>query len=140
MAMFNKEPNKREIEQQVSGTTTHIAKGSVFEGNIESMGNIRVDGVITGNIKCKSKIVMGESALVEGNIISQNAEIAGEVKGLIEVTDLLVLKPTGIVNGDIVANKMVVESGGAFNGQCKMGAIVKEIQFGEQSKSREKTA
>lgn len=139
MAMFNKE-TKREIEQQVSGSTTHIASGTSFEGNIESLGNIRIDGVIVGNVKCKAKIVMGESALVEGNIISQNAEIAGEVRGLIEVTDLLVLKPTGIVNGDIVANKMVVESGGAFNGQCKMGAVIKEIQIGENTKSKERTA
>ncbi len=137
--MFNKE-TKREIEQQVSGSTTHIAKGTTFEGNIESMGNIRVDGVIVGNIKCKAKIVMGESSVVEGNIISQNAEIAGEVKGLIEVTDLLVLKPTGIINGDIIANKMVVESGGAFNGQCKMGAVTKEIQIGENARQKERTA
>lgn len=139
MAMFNKEA-KREIEQQVSGSTTHIASGTSFEGNIESLGNIRIDGVIVGNVKCKAKIVMGESALVEGNVISQNAEIAGEVRGLIEVTDLLVLKPTGIVNGDIVANKMVVESGGAFNGQCKMGAVIKEIQIGENTKPKERTA
>ena len=139
MAMFNKE-TKREIEQQVSGSTTHIAKGTTFEGNIESLGNIRVDGVIVGNVKCKAKIVMGESSVVEGNIISQNAEIAGEVKGLIEVTDLLVLKPTGVINGDIIANKMVVESGGAFNGQCKMGVITKEIQIGEGTKNKERTA
>lgn len=139
MAMFNKE-TKREIEQQVSGSTTHIASGTSFEGNIESLGNIRIDGVIVGNVKCKAKIVMGESALVEGNVISQNAEIAGEVRGLIEVTDLLVLKPTGIINGDIVANKMVVESGGAFNGQCKMGAVIKEIQIGENTKVKERTA
>ncbi len=139
MTMFKKE-TKREIEQQVTGSTTHIAKGTTFEGNVESLGNIRVDGVVVGNIKCKSKIVMGESALVEGNVISQNAEIAGEVKGLIEVTDLLILKPTGVINGDIVANKMVVESGGAFNGQCKMGAIIKEIQIGEAPKAKERTA
>ena len=135
--MFNKE-TKKELEQ-LSNSSTHIAKGTIVEGNIESHGNIRIDGTIIGNVKCKSKVAMGESSIVEGNILSQNAEIAGEVKGLIEIYDLLILKPTGVVNGDIVANKMVVEVGGAFNGQCKMGTVVKEIQLGEQE-PEERTA
>ena len=137
MAMFNKE-SKKELEQ-LSNSSTHIAKGTVIEGNIESHGNIRIDGTVIGNVKCKSKVAMGEASIVEGNILSQNAEIAGEIKGLIEIYDLLILKPTGVVNGDIVANKMVVEVGGAFNGKCKMGTVVKEIQIGEQE-PEERTA
>jgi cytoskeletal protein CcmA (bactofilin family) len=142
MSMFNHKDSKKEMEQ-VSTNSTHIAKGTVIEGNIEAHGNIRIDGKVIGNIKCKSKVAMGESSKVEGNILSQNAEIAGEIKGMIEISELLVLKPTGIVNGDIVANKMVVEVGGAFNGQCKMATVVKEIQIGEPEKfkpAKEKTA
>lgn len=136
--MFNKDGKKE--QEQLSNSSTHIAKGTIVEGNIESHGNVRIDGTVIGNIKCKSKVAMGEASVVEGNILSHNAEIAGEVKGLIEIYDLLVLKATGVVKGDIVANKMVVEVGGAFNGQCKMGTVVKEIQIGEPEKSQPKPA
>jgi cytoskeletal protein CcmA (bactofilin family) len=56
-------------------------KGTTVEGNIETFGNVRIEGKIIGNIKSKSKIALGDSSFVEGNITSQNAEIAGEVKG-----------------------------------------------------------
>lgn len=139
MAIFNNKETKKEMEE-LSNSSTHIAKGTVIEGNIESHGNIRIDGTVIGNIKCKSKVAMGEASMVQGNIYSSNAEIAGEVKGMIEISDMFILKNTGVVNGDIVANKMVVEVGGAFNGQCKMGSVVKEIQIGEERFVQEKTA
>jgi cytoskeletal protein CcmA (bactofilin family) len=53
------------------------------------------------------------------------------VKGRIEVSELLVLKATAVIHGDIVAGKLVVESGAVFNGTCKMGAAVKEIKIAE---------
>ncbi|HEU5146387.1 MAG TPA: polymer-forming cytoskeletal protein, partial [Chryseosolibacter sp.] len=62
---------------------------------------------------------------------AQNADLEGEVKGRIEVAELLVLKATAVIHGDIVAGKLVVESGAVFNGTCKMGALIKEIKSAE---------
>ena len=115
----------------MSSSSTIIAKGAFFEGNLDTHGNLRIEGNITGNVKCKSKVAMGDSSVVSGNIITQNAEIAGTIKGQIEVADLLILKTTAVVEGDIVAGKIIVESGAVFNGKCKMGAIVKDITIGE---------
>ncbi len=137
--MFNKEA-KKEIEQ-LSNSSTIVGKGTVMEGNIETFGNVRIEGKVIGNIKTKSKAAIGDSARIEGTILAQNAEIAGEVKGLVEVSELLVLKSTAIIHGDIVTNKMVVEAGATFNGMCKMGATIKEINIGEQGeRSNERTA
>ena len=138
--MFKNKEAKREIEE-LSNSSTIVGKGAVMEGNIETFGNVRIEGRVIGNIKTKSKAALGESARVEGTILAQNAEIAGEVKGLVEISELLVLKSTAIIHGDIVTNKMVVESGATFNGQCKMGAIIKEIKIGaEGSEAKERTA
>lgn len=132
----NKNKNKKELEE-LSNSSTIIAKGATFEGNIETLGNLRVEGKVIGNIKSKSKVAIGDSAKVEGNILAQNAEIEGEVKGVIEVSDLLILKATSVINGDIITNKMIVESGAAFNGMSKMGAVIKEIQIGERTTTAE---
>jgi cytoskeletal protein CcmA (bactofilin family) len=74
---------------------------------------------------------LGPSSQVHGNITSQNADIEGEVKGKIEIAELLVLKSTAVINGDISTGRLVVEPGAVFNGGCKMGAAVKEIKISE---------
>jgi cytoskeletal protein CcmA (bactofilin family) len=134
--MFNKETSKKEIEQ-ISNSTTTVGKGSLVEGNIETFGNIRVEGKVIGNLKSKSKVVIGDSSNIDGTILAQNAEIAGEVKGLVQVSEVLVLKGTALIHGDIITNKLIIEAGATFNGQCKMGAIIKEIQIGDEQRERE---
>jgi cytoskeletal protein CcmA (bactofilin family) len=129
--MFTAKTTKKEIEE-LSNSSTIVGKGTAMEGNVETFGNIRIEGKVTGSIKTKSKVAIGDSAHIEGTILAQNAEIAGYVKGTVEVSDLLVLKSTAQIHGDIITNKLVVEAGASFNGLCKMGATVKDISIGEQ--------
>lgn len=132
--MFKKEEQK--VAEDLSNSSNTIGKGTTIQGNIETYGNIRVDGRIIGNIITKSKLVLGQSSFVDGNVLAQNAEVLGEVKGKLEVTDLLTLKPSAVVHGDIITNKLVVETGAKFNGGCKMGSAVKEIKIGENGKEK----
>jgi cytoskeletal protein CcmA (bactofilin family) len=55
------------------------------------------------------------------------------VKGKLEISELLVLKATAVINGDIVTGKLVVEPGAIFNGSCRMGATIKEIKIAENN-------
>ena len=103
--MFNKEEKK--VADEISNSSNIIGKGTVLDGSLETYGNIRVEGKVVGNVKTKSKVALGQSSRVEGNILAQNAEVAGEVHGTVEVTDLLLLKPTAVVHGDIITNKLI---------------------------------
>lgn len=133
--MLTSKEQKRAAEE-ISNSSNTIGKGTFLEGNIETYGNIRIEGKVTGNVKSKSKVALGNSSHVQGNIIAQNADIEGEVKGKIEVAELLVLKATAVINGDIVTGKLVVEPGAVFNGGCKMGATIKDIKIGENGLTR----
>lgn len=139
--MFTSKSEKM-TEQDISNSSNIIGKGTIVEGNIESIGNIRIEGKVKGSVKSKSKIALGQSSYIEGNIIAQNAEIAGEVKGVVDVTDQLILKSSAVINGDLITNKLIVEAGARFNGGCKMGVSQKEIKIGEngQFKGAERTA
>lgn len=128
--MFTSKEQKK-VAEEISNSTNTIGKGTVLEGNIETYGNIRIEGKVIGNIKSKSKIALGNSSHVEGNIMAQNADVEGEVKGRIEISEMLILKATAVVHGDIITGKLVVEPGAVFNGSCKMGASVREIKMGE---------
>ncbi len=132
--MFNKSEQKE--TQELSNSSNIIGKGTILEGNIETFGNIRIEGKLVGNLKTKSKAAFGHSSQIDGSVLAQNAEVAGHIKGLVEVTELLVLKPTAVVDGDIVANKLIVEAGAVFNGSCKMGVKTKEIKIGTHENAR----
>ncbi|MCU0383205.1 MAG: polymer-forming cytoskeletal protein [Cyclobacteriaceae bacterium] len=138
--MLNTKEQKRAAEELSSSSNT-IGKGTFLEGNIETYGNIRIEGRIRGDVKSKSKVALGNSSNIEGNITAQNADIEGEVKGKLDIAETLVLKATAVVHGDINTGKLVVEPGAVFNGSCKMGATIKEIKiasengFGQQAKT-----
>jgi cytoskeletal protein CcmA (bactofilin family) len=139
--MFNNKDTKKDLTE-LRDSSNNIGKGTILEGDIQTFGNIRIEGRLTGNVTSKSKVVLSDSSSIDGSILAQNAEVAGEVKGSVEVSELLILRSSATVHGDIMTNKLVVESGATFNGTCKMGAIVKEIKIGdkEEKNRAEKTA
>ena len=129
--MFKDQKSQKGAMDDKASSSNTIGKGTVLAGNLETLGNLRVDGKIVGNVKSKSKVVLGPDSIVEGNVHAQNAEIEGVVDGYVEITDLLILKTTAKIKGDIVTNKMIVESGAQFNGSCRMGDNIKERKLGE---------
>jgi cytoskeletal protein CcmA (bactofilin family) len=116
-----KNTKEDQVSADVLNSNNNIGKGTTFTGNIETPGNIRIEGKIVGDVNSRSKVVVGPTAEIDGNINSQTCEVEGHVKGSIKVQDLLVLKPTCKVEGDIETGKLVVESGANFYGKCKMG-------------------
>ncbi|MEP0986222.1 polymer-forming cytoskeletal protein [Ekhidna sp.] len=135
--MLNK--NQKEVEE-LSNSSNIIGKGTIVNGSIETFGNIRVEGKVVGDIKTKSKAAFGHSSQVDGSVLAQNAEVAGHITGTIEVTEQLVLKATATIDGDIITNKLLVESGATFNGKCKMGVKSKEIKIGKPDETEQPQA
>lgn len=126
--------NKKELKEvAISNSSNIIGKGTSLEGNLNTVGNLRVEGKITGEITTKAKVVLSSTSWIKGGIVAQNAEIGGEVQGTIEVSGLLILKPTAIVQGDIIANKLVFEEGAKFNGKCKMDIQAKQVILESQN-------
>src|SRR6478609_6330087 len=104
-----------------------IGNGTKITGDITSSGDVRIDGTLVGNIVITGKFVLGSNGLVEGNITCTNAEIGGEAKGTVEVSEILALKATAKVSGDIITSKLMIEPGALFTGTCNMGAKVKNM-------------
>ncbi|MBR76726.1 MAG: cell shape determination protein CcmA [Flavobacteriales bacterium] len=117
-----------------------IGQGTSILGDINSNGDIRVDGTLKGSIKTEGKVVLGKEGVVEGDVICQNADISGVIKAKITVSNLLSLKDTAKLKGDIVTNKLSIEPGAEFTGSCSMGAVIREIKNVEQATEKEKTA
>ncbi|MBK7181716.1 MAG: polymer-forming cytoskeletal protein [Bacteroidetes bacterium] len=119
-----------------------IGAGTIIEGDITTNGDMRIDGSLTGSINVKGKLVVGASGMVEGEIICQNADISGTIKGKIGVAELLALKSSSKLTGDIITNKIAIEPGATFSGSCSMGGVIKDIkgERTEKAELAEKTA
>lgn len=117
-----------------------IGLGTQIIGDIISAGDVRIDGTLNGNIKLNGRLVVGPNGKIEGNVICQNADISGEVKGTVEVVEMLALKATAKILGDMITGKLSIEPGAVFTGSCNMGAIVKNINSAGEKSIATKTA
>jgi cytoskeletal protein CcmA (bactofilin family) len=106
----------------VSGAETIIGAGVVAEGNLDSEGDIHIEGTYTGRIKAHGDVALGINAKVKGDIDARNISVAGALKGNIVVEGEASVRETGHVNGDITCISLGVEHGGVFVGRSKMQA------------------
>jgi cytoskeletal protein CcmA (bactofilin family) len=118
---------KIEVEKRstlLSNTNTNglnsLVKGTTVEGDIDSEGDIRIDGTVRGHISCRSKVIVGVNGVIEGKLFCQNATVEGTVRGILNVVDTLTVRSTGNVTGDVVSARLSMEAGASFNVICKM--------------------
>ncbi len=97
-----------------------IAEGMQVNGDLESAGDIRIDGAVNGNIYCKSKVVIIASGKVTGDIEAVNVDVHGTVHGNVSARDLLSLKANCKINGNLATGKLQIEPNATFNGLCTM--------------------
>jgi cytoskeletal protein CcmA (bactofilin family) len=144
--MFEQLKNKgvitRPADSGGNGVINIIGAGTVIEGEIRSNGDVRIDGKIRGSVTSRAKVVIGATGDVEGDVVCQSADVSGSIKGKTTVTEMLFLKSTAKVNGDIFTGKLVVEIGASFSGNCSMGSVIKDMKHVERNTEKlvEKTA
>jgi cytoskeletal protein CcmA (bactofilin family) len=101
-------------------TINLISSGTDITGDIKSNGDIRIDGTLKGNLNTKGKVVIGPTGKVSGEVICKNSEVSGIIEGKITVGQLLNLKASSKILGDISTSKLSIEPGALFTGYCKM--------------------
>ena len=140
--MFSTKDKDMVKPNETNGVVNLIGVGTTISGDITSSGDIRVDGTLKGSISTKGKVVVGTTGIVEGDVVCQNADVSGELKAKVSVSELLSLKSTAKLDGDIITNKLAIEPGANFSGSCSMGAVIKDINNAgkQESKKQEKTA
>jgi len=120
------------VNSFTSNTNTNImdsiAEGTVFTGNITASKGMKINGIVKGSVICNGKVIVGKTGIIEGEIKCLNAEIEGVLKSAITVKELLELKSTANVQGEIITGRLSVEPGASFTGSCKMGGVVKDIK------------
>ena len=109
------------MEQTVNvNEVSRISTGTVIKGEINSPNDIRIDGSFEGKIVSNGRVVVGDKAVISGDVICDNVDFWGRMTGSLFVRDTLTLKDGCTVAGDLHVKRLVVELGARFDGNCKM--------------------
>ena len=114
-----------------------ITDGTTVKGDIIATGDLRLDGVLEGSIQLNGKLVIGDSGVVNGNVLCQNANVIGSVNGNLSVKEFLVLNASARVRGDLLINKLSIEPGAVFSGKCRMIDEVKTQNEAQQAEDEQ---
>lgn len=137
----NKTNTMAKVQENDSNALNIIGQGTEITGEIDSKGDIRIDGILKGNLKVTGKLVLGPTGNIEGDISCKNADVSGKIDGKINVGELLSLKASAKIHGDIIASKIAIEPGAIFTGTCKMDSVgtqssTSNYKFGKKEESK----
>jgi len=97
-----------------------LAPGAKIKGDISSDTDLRLDGIMEGNLITDGKVILGPTSKLIGNISCSNAEISGNVKGNVVAPDQLSLKAASRIDGTVTTSTLIIEAGATLNGTCQM--------------------
>jgi len=98
----------------VATTPSIIGSDVQIEGNIKTVGELQLDGTITGDLACGG-LVMGESGAVKGTITADTVTVRGSVKGEIRARSVR-LEKSAVVEGNVFHESLAVEAGAKLTG------------------------
>ena len=98
-----------------------IGPGMHIVGDCHSTDTVRIEGRLEGSVRAEKAVVVGEGGQVTGDIHTQDAVIAGHVKGALDVDSRLELHATCVVDGEIRAKRIRLDEGGIVNGNVSVG-------------------
>ncbi|MFZ0613341.1 MAG: polymer-forming cytoskeletal protein [Desulfobacterales bacterium] len=109
------------MEIVTSGASMSLVSENIsIEGELIGEENILINGRVTGAIKLKGDIVVGQSGVVEADVEADTVVIQGTVKGNVTARNHLEIQATGKMIGDITARSIDIKEGSTFEGRSRM--------------------
>ncbi len=124
--MFGSSKPKKEdsktnkLSSPSSNALNSLVQGTFIEGKLKATNDIRIDGTIKGELFCDAKVIIGPSGVVEGTIKCQNAVVEGRFDGHLLVKELLNIRETAKVTGEVSYGKLIVQSGAVISGSYQV--------------------
>lgn len=99
----------------VEPNTLYVGEGVCVKGDLSVPGVIVVDGQVEGNVTARA-VWVSPTGSIKGNIVATEAEIHGTISETVAVKQLLVVRPTGRVSGDVRYGELQLEKGAVITG------------------------
>ncbi len=119
---------------ELGATSAFLGKGSRVVGKLTFEGTVRIEGHVEGEISAQEALTIGETAVVNAQIVGTSIVVHGRVTGDITARKRLEIRAPGKVFGNISAPSLVIHDGVVFEGQCTMGAAEPAIRADKDRK------
>ena len=96
-----------------------LGDSSELKGDLYSTGILRLDGIVIGTIRAE-EVILSATASIEGEVAAGKIIVVGKMTGTLRAEDVVEIREKGDVNGNIVTKRLVMTSGGKFNGHIEM--------------------
>jgi cytoskeletal protein CcmA (bactofilin family) len=120
MAVFSEKTTTTPGREGVPGLSI-IGAGMRIVGDIAADGVVKIEGTVSGTVRAAKQVLVARGGEVEGDVISREAIIGGEVRGAIYAEERVELQSTSIVHGDVSTKRLLIQEGGEINGVLRMG-------------------
>jgi len=118
--MFGPNGKKKELPLGGKETLTFLARGFEFKGSLTFEGTVRIDGSVEGEIRSNGTIILGEHAVIDGDVSAGTIVSGGRVTGNVMATEKVHLLPSAVLHGDVMAPIVQVEEGVRLHGNCEV--------------------
>jgi cytoskeletal protein CcmA (bactofilin family) len=98
-----------------------IGAGMRVVGDISADGVVKIEGIVVGTVHAAKQVLVAKGGQVEGDVVSREAIVGGEVRGAIYAEERVELQATSVVHGDVSTKRLFVQEGGEINGVLRMG-------------------
>jgi cytoskeletal protein CcmA (bactofilin family) len=129
-----------------SSVNSIIGEGTTLHGNFNLNGLLRIDGSFSGTVQTSGKVLIGKHGSAQCKIVAGTVVIGGKVKGEIIAMERITLLSTGVLIGNIVTPRLIIEEGVVFDGKCeivedkdKLKKMKQDYLITETSESTEKS-
>jgi cytoskeletal protein CcmA (bactofilin family) len=113
------EIHARKIDE--NAIETLLQEDVVLEGDVTSAQGLVIKGKVTGNLRAVDNILIDKQAAVVGQVHSSSSlYLLGTLKGDVKTSYRVEIIGRGVLDGDVITGRMVIENGTTFNGICKM--------------------
>ena len=86
-------------------------------GDMNSEGEIQIDGTIDGDIRTKVLLV-SKTAMIKGEIVAEKVYVHGSINGQVKAREVNLAKTAHVV-GDVLHVDLSIETGAVLEGHCK---------------------
>ncbi len=116
---------------------THVAPGSRIQGQLSGPTELLIEGEVEGEIRVDATVMIGSEGVVQGPVTAHVVRIGGRVFGNVNASDRVEVAPSGSLEGDVSAPRIIIAEGAFFKGRVEMTGTEKPPSKPEKEQQRQ---
>jgi cytoskeletal protein CcmA (bactofilin family) len=99
---------------------THFPDGLLVKGDLNAEEDVVIDGIVSGTIDMPAHaLTIGPGAQVDAKVFARDVTVYGTLSGKVTATEILDIRDSASVSGELAAPSVVLAEGARVNGRIE---------------------